>query len=205
MLPPIQIFNNTARVSVFWDRTPDVVSYKLYWSSINSMGTYNLIRKDIANYANFGKERVRVEFLRDDVGLTDADSFYLTVSTVDSAGLESSKGDPRMIANLVGRQSDAGAANSPITSSENVSTHIASGNATRVHFTQDVCFVEIFNNSANNVLYVDVTGVDATAAKSMPVYPYVYYTAYRNLNKTTGLSLIAGGPDVIDARIVIHY
>lgn len=205
MLPVIQVDKNTEKISVFWEIAGPTTGYRLYWAHSEDSANYQPVGDIISPYANYGKTTVRVQFLREDIGLTKADTIYLIYVSLDNDGVESTPSEPRMISNLVGRQADAGAANSPIIYSENVTTHVAANNPTRVPFTQDVCFVEIFNNTKGNVLYVDITGVDATREKSMPVYPYVYYTMYRNLNKDTGLSLIADGPGLVDARIVIHY
>jgi len=207
MLPAIQLHENSEKITVYWDLLPGAKKFRLYWSPTGSAGTFNLLQDNIPNFGTFGKRATSASFNRAKIGLTEGDTFYLSITSVDGSSVESSLGTPRLIPYIADQMADAGALNSPITASENISTHVANSNATRIKFTHDVTFMEIFNNSnaaKTAVVYVDITGVDATVTKSMPVYPLVYYTIFRNLSKDNGVSIITDG-DIADVRIVVHY
>jgi len=137
------------------------------------------------------------------VGLEESDTFYIALKGVDALGGESILGPSRMIPSNADQKVDAGAQQSPIVSSENLSRFIGA-NAQRLLFTQDVFFIEFFNNSGEEVLYVDITGVESTPQKSMPVYPRTYYTIFRHIPKDMGVSLVSGG-GLVDTRIVVHF
>jgi hypothetical protein len=145
-----------------------------------------------------------VKFTRTSIGLEGSASFYLALTGVDDANVESSLGTARLVAGLADQLVEAGTVNSPITISENLSRIIPETTPTDIKFTHDVKFLEIFNNSATAVLYVEVTGFKASVERSMPVLPKVYYTVFRNLSKDMGVSMIAAGGSV-DTRIVVHY
>lgn len=207
MLPAIQLHENSEKVTVYWDLLPGAKKFKIYWSPTGALGTFSLLQGNIPNFGSFGKKATGFSFSRSLIGLTEGDTFYLAITAVDSLDVESDKGVPRLIPYLADQPADGGAVNSPITVSENLSTHVASSVASRIKFTHDVVFMEVFNKSnadRSSVLFVDITGVDATAEKSMPVYPLVYYTVFRNLSKDNGVSLITDR-DVADVRIVVHY
>jgi hypothetical protein len=205
MLPSIQLYENSSKVTVFWDllSPATVASYNLYWSNTGDTGTFVLLRTDIPNFGSFGKKYTAAYLDRAEISLSEKDSFYLAITSVSTLGAESPLGTARLIPYLSDQNVDAGSVNSPVTVSENKSLTVG-GSALRLTFTHDAKLIEIFNNTDGATLYVDVTGFDATTTKSMPVYSKVYYTIFRNLNKDTGVSLITDGSD-IDARIVVHY
>lgn len=204
MLPSVQLYENTStKVQLFWDLASSAVSsFNVYWSATGTVGSYVLLKTGIPNFGTFGKKYTNYLFLRADLGLTEKDSFYVALTSVDAIGAESPMGTGRLVPYLADQMADAGSINSPITVSENLSTSIGLV-PERITFTHDVKFLEIFNNS-DNLLYVEVTGFDASVTKSIPVYPRVYYTIFRNLSKQTGVSLVAEG-GVVDTRIVAHY
>lgn len=204
MLPSVQLYENTStKVQIFWDLASSAVaSFNVYWSATGIVGSYVLLRSGIPNFGTFGKKYTNYAFLRADLSLTEKDSFYVAISSMDALGAESSMGTGRLVPYLADQMADAGSINSPITVSENLSKSIGLV-PERITFTHDVKFLEIFNNS-DNLLYVEVTGFDASVTKSIPVYPRVYYTIFRNLSKQTGVSIVAEG-GVVDTRIVAHY
>lgn len=206
MFPTIQIDENSEKVTVFWELAQGAAKFRLYWSK-DGITNFQLVADNIPNHPCYGKSYTKHSFYRSSLGLKESDSFFLAISYVSKNNIESARGVARQIPYLADQRVDAGASNSPIVASENLSTHIAA-NAQRVVFTHDVVLVEIFNNALVNsmdfVLYVDVTGQDASVARGMPVYPRSYYTVFRNLSKSSGVSLISGGSPV-DTRIVVHY
>lgn len=204
MLPSVQLYENTStKVQLFWDLASSAVaSFNVYWSATGTAGSYILLKTGIPNFGTFGKKYTNYLFNRADLSLTEKDSFYVAITSVDAIGAESPIGTGRLVPYLADQMADAGSINSPITVSENLSQSIGLA-PQRITFTHDVKFLEIFNNS-DNLLYVEVTGFDASITKSIPVYPRVYYTIFRNLSKQTGVSLIAEG-GIVDTRIVAHY
>lgn len=206
MLPSVQIYEKGERVTVFWELMAGARKFNLYWSKTGSAGSFALLQDNIPNFASLGKKYTKHSFDRSFIGLSISDTFYLAITWVNGTGVESALGIPRIIPYEVDQQADGGALNSPIVTSENISTHVGSSAPQRILFTHDVIFMEIFNNSSNVAIYVDLTGVDATIEKSMPVYPKVYYTIFRNLSKDNGVSIIAApGSEAADVRIVVHY
>ena len=206
MLPSVQLYENSSKVTVFWDlESPIAVeSFNLYWSLTGEPGTFILLRTDIPNFGSFGKKYTAAYVNRTDLGLTEKDSFYVAISSISTtAQVESPLGIPRIIPYLSELMEDGVTINSPISVSENKSLAIGA-TVTRLTFTHDVKLVELFNNTDGSVLFVEITGQEASVSKSMPVYPKVYYTIFRNLNKDTGISLITDG-GTVDARIVVHY
>jgi hypothetical protein len=163
-----------------------------------------LISGRIPNRANLGKTLVQYEFLRGDVGYTEANTFFLALEGLDADGVVISPlGPTRIVPSCVDQMVDAGAMNSPITASENKS-RIIENVPTQLELSHDVKFLEVFNNTDDETLYVEVSGIPATTTKSMPVYSKVYYTIFRNISKDTGISLISSSQP-IDARIIVHY
>lgn len=205
MLPSIQVNQKNEKVTVFWDITPGFKSYKLYWSPTGQAGSYNELKRNIPNTPNYAesKKKTSYSFNRSSIGLTEFDSFYIALSGVNNNNIETTLGTPRPIHYISDQPVSEGANHSPITRSENLSVMVGVTPVV-IDFSQDIILIEIFNNSSSNILYVEVTGFEADSNKSMPIYPLVYYTIFRNLTKGTGISLVAGSGSV-DARIVGHY
>ena len=201
-LPNIQLYSTSSLINAVWEVTPGYSSYSLYSSATGLTGTFTLIRENIPNIPSLGKRLVNFSFARSSIGYQESNTFYLmlqgltTSSTVDT-------GDVRVVPSCVDQKVDAGAMNSPITASENKSLKVGT-EAVKLVLSHDVKFLEVFNNTDEEVLYVEVSGIDATTTRSMPVYPKVYYTVFRNISKDTGISLVSSA-GTIDARIVVHY
>lgn len=201
-LPNIQLYSSNSLINAVWDVTSGYTLYNLFSSPTGIVGTYTLVRKSIPNRASLGKKLISYEFTRESIGYTEAETFYLALQGVTPTGT-TALGDARIVPSCVDQMVDAGAMNSPITASEN-KTLLVGTTAVKLDLTHDVKFLEVFNNTDEEVLYVEVSGIPATTARSMPVYSKVYYTIFRNISKDTGISLIASA-GTIDARIVVHY
>lgn len=204
-IPSIQLFSNGGTIRIAWEFTRDYVSYDLYYSNTGLSGSFVKIFGNIPATSSFGNKLVIKEFRRSEIGLSDAATFYVAIKGKDRYGSETDLSTPRIIPCFIDQPVSYGASCSPITNSENKSQMIPSGStATRIYPTQDILFLEIFNNDDTEVLYVDTTGIDATVDRGLPVYPRVYYTVFRNISKDTGISLITSG-NAIDARIIMHF
>jgi hypothetical protein len=203
-LPNIQIRSHASEIQVFWDVTPGVSYYNVYLSNDGRPGTFTEIKPRVPNTPAAGRKTlVEVSFLRSSISKAESDTFFLAIDGVDPYGNVIPMGSTRMVPANVDQMVDAGAMNSPITASENMSTAVGA-TPLKLTLTQDVKFLEVFNNSDEESLYVEVSGVPADRTRSMPVRPGVYYTIFRNISKDTGISLISSGGEV-DARIVVHY
>lgn len=204
MLPSIQIYENTyTKVMLFWDLTTGgVESFHLFWSPTGLAGSFVLLRPNIPNYGIFGKRYTSCTFYRADIGLTEKDPFYVAISS-EIGGVVSPMGPYRIIPHIVDQTVEVSSDNSPLANAENHS-QVVGAVPVRVVFTQDIKLIEVFNNSATEVLYIELSGFDADPLRSMPIYPLVYYTAFTNLAMQTGFSVVSGG-GVADARIVVHY
>jgi len=200
-LPNIQLYSSSSLINAVWEVTPGYSSYALYSSPTGLTGTFTLVRENIPNIPSLGKKLVSFSFARSSIGYLESNTFYLMLQGVTTTSIVES-GDVRIVPSCVGQKVDAGAMNSPITASENKSLKVGS-EAVQLELTHDVKFLEVFNNTDEEVLYVEVSGIDATTTRSMPVYPKVYYTVFRNISKDTGISLISSA-GTIDARIVVH-
>ena len=219
MIPNIQLRELSSQVTVFWECdtvTPGVTSFNLYWSkSKNTASTLNGLKRQftyytpittgIANFPSYNQECTSYKFNRADIGLTDADTFYVIITeNTDPLSPESLPGNPRIVYGLVEQPVDAGGMNSPLTKSENLSQVINMSSPTLITFTMDVRILEIKNFSTAGNLFVDVTGIPADPSTGMPVAPGQYYVIDRNISKDTGVSLI-GDSDGLDIRIFAHY
>jgi hypothetical protein len=202
-VPVAQIYSKNKTIDLVWDVQPDYKYFDVYLSMTGEEGTFSVIVQKVPNQSIRGKKLSGCSFLRSAKGLAESDTFYIALRGVDPSGVESAMGPSRMVPSNADQKVDAGTSQSPIVSSENLSRFIGA-NVQRLLFTQDVFFIEFFNNSEEEVLYVDITGVDATPQKSMPVHPKTYYTIYRHIPKDMGVSLVTGG-GIVDARIVVHF
>jgi hypothetical protein len=201
-LPNIQLYSTSSLINAVWEVTPGYVSYALYSSPTGLAGTFTLVRENIPNIPSLGKRLVSFAFARSSIGYQEANTFYLMLQGVTPLSTVET-GEVRIVPSCVGQKVDAGAMNSPITASENKSLKVGT-EAIQLELSHDVKFLEVFNNTDEEVLYVEVSGIAATTTRSMPVYPKVYYTVFRNISKDTGISMISSA-GTIDARIVVHY
>ena len=204
MFPLIQVMENREKVVVSWDLSDlPKASFALQWSP-DGVHSFSDISTSIPNFSTvYGRRSTGFSFTRESLGLTVSDMFYLRLGITQVGGVTQYTNEVRAIPSLVDRKTPAGASNSPIERSENVSRFVGA-NETRSLFTQDTKLIEIFNNTREGVLYVDITGMPASVAKGMPVYPLTYYTVFRHVHKDTGISMISDGP-VLDVRMVVHF
>jgi hypothetical protein len=203
ILPDIQYKENSSEVLLFWDVTKGFSSYSLYWSAVRG-GTQTLIKQGIPNQGSLSKKSASYRFDRKDVGLAEKDSFFVILEGVpsDPPG-PAVQGEPRFIPYLSDQPATAGSVHSPITGSERKQL-IANGTAQRVTFTQDLKQLEVFNFTQDVAVFIDVTGLNADPALSMPLMPYGFYSIGRNLSKDTGISIISPDGNA-DIRIVAHF
>lgn len=201
--PDVQIGLNSSVIEFFWDADISVNggSFNLY-TAVNKAGPFTLSMA-ASNIPNYGKKAVKVRFIRADHGFTINNSFYAVLTFVTPQGVEGPQGNVRFVSALADQAVSAGAANSPLTVSERFKVTVTT-TPLRVLFSADAKQIEVFNLSKDSEIYVDVTGLDASVAESMPVMPYGYYALGVHVSKNTGISMVTpGGPN--DVRIVVHY
>ena len=201
--PVIQMGSNGSTVELFWDAdlTVNGGSFTLYHAVVKT-GPYTAVAT-LNNVPNYGKRCIRYEMKRDSYGFTIANSFYVAGTYTPKGGVEGAKGASRFVPAPADQPANAGSVNSPLTVSERFP--VAVGNTpVRVTFTADARQIEVFNYDRTYEIFVDVTGLDASATESMVVMPCAYYALGIQVSKDTGISMVsAGGPN--DVRIVVHY
>lgn len=201
--PVVQIGSNSSTVELFWDAdlTVNGGSFTLYYAVVKA-GPYTAVAT-VGNVPNYGKRSIKYELKRADISFTLSNSFYVAGTFTPSGGAEGPKGASRFIPSPADQPANAGSVNSPLTVSERFP--VAVGNTpVRVTFTADARQIEVFNYDRTYEIFVDVTGLDASATESMVVMPCAYYALGIQVSKDTGISMVsAGGPN--DVRIVVHY
>ena len=218
-LPGIQVKENNNEVLLFWEVTPGqhIVSYNVYWGLSEDtsyiphpsdptrllFNNYTSIVDNIPNYPTMGKKNTSYSFKRSTLGLTESSSFYVAISAMlDNAAVETPLGQPRFVTYISEQPVSAGSVHSAITGSQRYQVTVGTS-PVRQTFASDLKQLEVFNFSQTAKVFVDLTGLDASASESMPLMPYGYYAIGRQLSKDTGISMVASEENV-DVRIVAH-
>lgn len=217
-IPGLQHTENNGEVLLFWELAPSregIASFNLYWSydedqtsvvagGVRTFPTQNLLAIGIPNSPSYGKGKACYTFRRSSIGVPLSSSFFVSMSAVLVSGEETALGLPRYMAYRSTQPVEVGTVNSPLTKSLRMQRSIGPV-PERVLFPHDIKQLEVFNYSKDTVLFVDVTGRDASVAESMPIMPYGYYVIGRNLSREAGVSLVAGSASGSDVRMVVHF